>query len=490
MYDRILADVPCSGDGTFRKNVDVWKKWNFAHACNLHSIQARIARRAVELLQPDGVMVYSTCSLNPIENESVVSNLLIRYKGQIELVDARHKLPGMKTLPGLTKWNLMTKTGEIFDTHEQVVNTPWANLMRPHMFPPSEELAKEQNLDRCIRVLPHHQNTGGFFIAVIRKIPTAQPIIPENKILNDEVENPVAEGSESPKQETSESPKEELEETPSAEAPEPDLSRTMKNPPAKRLKHIYDENPFLFIDNNAQLAADWKGIREFFDISDDFPASQMMTRNRRGENIRNIYFVSKQIRDLTVINGDRIKFINMGVPLFCKSDIKDPSNIELRVCQESLDVVLKFFKKRIVEIKNKQDLIVILSSSMPFLTDLSEDMQAKINAQCHGLVGSMIFTWNVQSTDDLCISFTAWIGKKSVRPLVNVQARRHYLTICGIEEDFINDACEKIKSEDQANSKKSLATNPHHLAKHPIKTDEDVPMATEEPKTELSPQDE
>ena len=35
-YDRILADVPCSGDGTFRKNIDVWQKWNFAHSCNLH----------------------------------------------------------------------------------------------------------------------------------------------------------------------------------------------------------------------------------------------------------------------------------------------------------------------------------------------------------------------------------------------------------------------------------------------------------------------
>ena len=36
MYDRILADVPCSGDGTFRKNIDIWAKWNFAHAANLH----------------------------------------------------------------------------------------------------------------------------------------------------------------------------------------------------------------------------------------------------------------------------------------------------------------------------------------------------------------------------------------------------------------------------------------------------------------------
>jgi hypothetical protein len=60
----------------------------------------------------------------------------------------------------------------------------------------------------------------------------------------------------------------------------------------------------------------------------------MMTRNKKGENVRTIYFVSKQIRQLTVNNGDRIKFINMGVPLFSRADIKDPSNIELRISQE------------------------------------------------------------------------------------------------------------------------------------------------------------
>ena len=60
----------------------------------------------------------------------------------------------------------------------------------------------------------------------------------------------------------------------------------------------------------------------------------MLTRNKPGENVRTIYFVSKQIRELVISNGDRIKFINMGVPLFARAEIKDPSNVELRVSQE------------------------------------------------------------------------------------------------------------------------------------------------------------
>lgn len=226
MYDRILADVPCSGDGTFRKNIDVWKKWNFAHACNLHGIQSRIARRAVELLQPGGLMVYSTCSLNPVENEAVVASLLLKFKDQLELVDARDKLPGLKTVNGLLKWNLMDKTGEFYETVEQV-KKEHVNLMRPSMFPPEESVAKELHLERCIRVLPNHQDTGGFFIALIRKKPNGQ--------------------------------KEEK-----AEPPESD-SRVMKAPPAKRLKHVFEENPFKFLDSTDQLIGDWTSIKEFLE---------------------------------------------------------------------------------------------------------------------------------------------------------------------------------------------------------------------------------
>ena len=47
--------------------------------------------------------------------------------------------------------------------------------------------------------------------------------------------------------------------------------------------------------------------REFFDISPDFPLVQLMTRNKKDENARSVYFVSKQIRDLVMFNGDRIK---------------------------------------------------------------------------------------------------------------------------------------------------------------------------------------
>ena len=257
-------------------------------------------------------MVYSTCSLNPVENEAVVANLLLKFKDQLELVDARDKLPGLKTVKGLLTWNLMTKKGDLCNKVDQVPQE-FACLMRPYMFPPELEVAKQLNLDRCIRILPHHQNTGGFFIAVIRKLvpPVPVNIDLDKQFVAADVKPSVGEGP-----------------------PEADTSRVMKAPPAKRVKHMYEENPFQFMDTDNQLLADWSRIKEFFQISDDFPLSQIMTRNKKNENVRNVYFVSKQIRELTLNNGDRFKFINMGVPLFGKAEIKASNCIELRISQE------------------------------------------------------------------------------------------------------------------------------------------------------------
>ena len=56
-FDRILCDVPCTGDGTLRKNADIWPKWNPINSANLHGIQYRIAKRGLELLAVGGRMV-------------------------------------------------------------------------------------------------------------------------------------------------------------------------------------------------------------------------------------------------------------------------------------------------------------------------------------------------------------------------------------------------------------------------------------------------
>ena len=72
-FDRVLCDVPCSGDGTLRRSPGGWAKWSVREGLSLHVKQLAILKRGVEVLRPGGRLLYSTCSLNPVENEAVVA---------------------------------------------------------------------------------------------------------------------------------------------------------------------------------------------------------------------------------------------------------------------------------------------------------------------------------------------------------------------------------------------------------------------------------
>ena len=77
-FDRILCDVPCSSDGTIRKNPGIWKTWSMQNGMEIHSRQLKILQHGMKLLKRNGLLVYSTCSLNPLENEAVIATALYR----------------------------------------------------------------------------------------------------------------------------------------------------------------------------------------------------------------------------------------------------------------------------------------------------------------------------------------------------------------------------------------------------------------------------
>ncbi len=75
-FDRILVDVPCSGLGTLRRNPDARWRVRPGDPQRLAEIQRAILRSAATALRPGGVLVYSTCTLLPEENESVIESFL------------------------------------------------------------------------------------------------------------------------------------------------------------------------------------------------------------------------------------------------------------------------------------------------------------------------------------------------------------------------------------------------------------------------------
>ena len=70
-FDRILVDTPCSGTGTLRRNPEIKWKLRPDDIADLQQRQVAILRNALALLAPGGRLVYSTCSLEPEENEAV-----------------------------------------------------------------------------------------------------------------------------------------------------------------------------------------------------------------------------------------------------------------------------------------------------------------------------------------------------------------------------------------------------------------------------------
>jgi multisite-specific tRNA:(cytosine-C5)-methyltransferase len=121
-FDRILADVPCSGDGTLRKNVNLWKDWQPGNALGLHITQVRILVRALQMLKVGGRVVYSTCSMNPVENEAVIASAIDRCGGlkMVQLLPSDEQLPLLKRSPGLKKWSVMDKVGDVWSSYQEV----------------------------------------------------------------------------------------------------------------------------------------------------------------------------------------------------------------------------------------------------------------------------------------------------------------------------------------------------------------------------------
>lgn len=405
-FDRILCDVPCSGDGTLRKNFDVWMKWNAANGASLHGLQYRIVRRGAEMLTVGGKMVYSTCSLNPIEDEAVLHRLLAEAKGSLELEEVSEKLPGLKFVRGLSSWIVMSRDLTAYSTPEEVPES-MKHILRESLFPPKVEDADKFHLERCLRILPHHQNTGGFFVSVLKKVAllpweaqTERKPVTENSSADSLVMpvGPVESGKDN----------------------------GPRSPARKRQKiRGFKEDPYLFFDEDEEL---WPPIKKFYGLSDEMDPKLLLTRCKEGKK-KNIYFTSPTVRDLTRINADRLSIINTGIKMFARSDNKG-ADCGFRIAQEGALALMEFMTKRRVVVTREDMSMLLLNDDMdtpPEIHKFSPDA-AK---QLHEIeTGSTLMECY---EDGLHIVVVAWKGKTSVRAYVAKCDRIHYLRLCGAD---------------------------------------------------------
>ncbi|CAN7991843.1 unnamed protein product, partial [Ixodes hexagonus] len=417
-YDRILCDVPCSGDGTLRKNIDLWRKWNVANGNSIHGLQVRIARRGLELLAEGGILVYSTCSLNPLEDEAVVASLLLQCEGAVELVDVSGRLPGLVSKPGLTTWKVSSKDMAVYTSFDQVPEM-YHTQIRAHMFPPSPDVAAQLKLERCVRILPHQQDTGGFFVAVLKKTGSKLPW-------------------ESPSRTKS-----------TTLAPEngEEESQTVKQekiaaPRKKRRIQGYKEDPFVFLTEDDEI---WKTVRDFYKVDKSFPNAQLLGRCQQ-ENKRTIYLVSETVKNIIQTNGDKLKVINTGVRVFCRCEGKEEMACNFRICQEGLPTVLPFLGARKLRM-SKEDLYVMLTEEYPLETQFSPELQAQLKDLEMGCV-LLVCTSFPGTPEEFELVLAGRRGKATLRCYVAKQERVHYLRVCGYDVSEYEKRDKKKKVED------------------------------------------
>ncbi len=133
-FDRVLLDAPCSGEGVIRKNPFAMVQWNHRNFSRFARVQRSLILSAFDSLRVGGVLVYSTCSLAPEENEAVV-DFLVRNRDGVVVEPV--KLSGLVSRSGVVEWR-----GRVFDG----------------------------SLVNSLRVYPHDNDTIGFFVAKIRKV--------------------------------------------------------------------------------------------------------------------------------------------------------------------------------------------------------------------------------------------------------------------------------------------------------------------------------
>lgn len=427
-FDRILADVPCSGDGTMRKNMNLWTDWNPNSALGLHNTQIRILVRALTMLKPGGRVVYSTCSMNPVENEAVVGAAIDRCGGpdKVEIVDCSNELPGLKRRPGLKNWSIMDKAGKIWNNMDEVreylKDKDASNLpgkLVETMFPLPEECESSKlPLERCMRVYAHLQDTGGFFITVLHKkaevkirsengqakpTATAEEVKAEETAEAAEPAKPVeaAESVPAPAA-TTETPAEvksagadamDIDDASSTGTKRPredeapveeqdakkqkvDAEQAVSTKPARN-RHGQVEEPFKYLPPTHEVLQD---IKKFYSLSPRFPQDRFMIRNASGDPAKAIYYTSQLVKEVLEENeGRSVKFVHGGVKMFMKQDVPSPEVCRWRIQSEGLPIVQGYVgENRVVHLYKKETLRRLLIQMFYKINDGAWESLAEI----------------------------------------------------------------------------------------------------------------
>ncbi|KAL6225154.1 hypothetical protein ACLB2K_004006 [Fragaria x ananassa] len=506
LFDRVLCDVPCSGDGTLRKAPDIWRKWHSGHGNGLHALQVQIAMRGLSLLKVGGRMVYSTCSMNPVENEAVVGEILRKCGGSVELIDVSSELPQLVRRPGLKRWKVLDK-GKWLASFKDVGKYR-TNAIGPGMFSSGRNLARSMDhtgsmeqdekhengedenivevlqssegavisddeevspfpLERCMRIVPHDQNGGAFFIAVLHKhspLPANQGTANHLEgdlcsTINEQIVNLPTQDTENTNgllaslaDDTDETITEAPSEAELIEGEQDGVTLELdtsgkseeNGSEANQVPDDGEADPKKTRGKRKQLQGKWKGvdpvvffkdeavinaIKTFYGINESFPFNgHLVTRNSDTNHVKRIYYVSKPVKDVLELNfsvGEQLKITSIGLKMFERqtASVASCAPCAFRISSEGLPLILPYITRQILYASPVDFKHILQYKSIKF----SDFVDAEFGAKASGLMLGccvLVLSKDGKSTsdpiqvDESTIAIGCWKGKNSLSVMV------------------------------------------------------------------------
>jgi len=465
LYDKIFIDAPSSMDGSFRKNIEARAEWNVTKAQKLHKSLKSMLRRGLELLEVNGQLVYSTTSLNPIENEAVVAALLKEAPETLELVDVESRLPGFHTRPGMSKWKVMSQGLVFYETFEAC--PAWFKKENEEtMFPPSEEDQAVFNLEKCMRIMPHDNDTGAFFCAVFTKLGTLPWQKEEEETMETEVKEEKEEGDAATGEtdEAGDAKKDAKSKAPPYNKPlrcdinvcvteiqwttectddnmdtitDSEVSTFEKAPmrisktsiPSWYLKKM--EEVSAHFEDVESDNSDWQTVKKLFDIKRFDPVPNMLKHVQDNRATMYFYF-SPMVKTLIKCNPDVVKkskFHAGGLMIMKTQDFG--SKVEVGLFGHL--ILMPHFGKRLIQV-SKDEMIALLRERGVMITKFSPKVQKELEALDEG-PAYFIYEPKGKNADPKCtIIQRREKFKKYVKEHVFIKGDNyHQLRMCGVD---------------------------------------------------------
>ena len=130
-FDKILIDAPCSGEGMFRKDKKMVKAWEEHGPEFFSKLQRSIIMQAADMLKPGGMLLYSTCTFDPLENEGTIEYLLKNHP-EFEIQEIKNYEGFSKGIPEVTE-------------------------------------SKSIAFEKTVRIFPHKMHGEGHYLALLKK---------------------------------------------------------------------------------------------------------------------------------------------------------------------------------------------------------------------------------------------------------------------------------------------------------------------------------